>query len=322
MLTEMRPSAPTTARISIRQLRETDFDVADRILRDAFDRFTGVNDLFGSRDYVRSRWRARPRSAIAAEVAGALAGSNFVTDWGSIGFFGPLSVRPDLWDRGVGKALMESTLDLLSAVGIRQAGLFTFPQSAKHVGLYQRFGFWPQHLTCILSKPLDAPINSAGSRYADLASDEKEAALRSCRELTAILSDGLDLSGEIQAVSAHKLGDTLLLWGEAGLDGFAICHAGRGSEAGAERCYVKFAAVHPKAAKSDSIFARLVDACEAFGGELGARSVEIGVNTACHEAYRQLIDRHYRADLQGVAMTRPNSAVYHRRGLYVLDDWR
>ena len=92
--------------ISVRQLAESDLEVADRVLREAFDTFTGARNLFGDRDYVRTRWRADPAHAIAADASGEFAGSNFVCCWGRLGFFGPLSVRPALWDRGIAKALM------------------------------------------------------------------------------------------------------------------------------------------------------------------------------------------------------------------------
>src|SRR6185369_3343147 len=41
--------------------------------------------------------RAAPDAAFAADVDGRLAGSVFAATWGTLGFFGPLSVRPDLW---------------------------------------------------------------------------------------------------------------------------------------------------------------------------------------------------------------------------------
>ena len=115
--------------VSVHLLREHDLPEADRILRDAFETFTGIRGLFADKDYVRTRWAADPARAIAAELDGELAGSNFVTLWGSLGFFGPLSVRPSLWDTGIGKALMEATHDLLAAV--RHAALFTFSNSPR-----------------------------------------------------------------------------------------------------------------------------------------------------------------------------------------------
>jgi len=71
---------------------------------------------------------------------------------GSVGFFGPLTIRPDLWDQGIAKLLMEPILRCFATWGIRHAGLFTFSQSTKHLYLYQKFGFYPRFLTAILSK--------------------------------------------------------------------------------------------------------------------------------------------------------------------------
>jgi len=55
---------------------------------------------FGDAGYVRTRWRADPTAAFGAEVGGELVGSNFATRWGSVGFFEPLTIRPDLWASG------------------------------------------------------------------------------------------------------------------------------------------------------------------------------------------------------------------------------
>ena len=106
----------------------------------------------GDAGYVKTRWRADPASAFAAEVDGALAGSNFATNWGSVGFFGPLSVRPDVWDRGLGGRLVEPALQRFAEWQTEQVGLFTWSHSPKHTYLYQKFGFWPRFLTAIMSK--------------------------------------------------------------------------------------------------------------------------------------------------------------------------
>ena len=141
--------------VSVRPLREGELGEADRIMRLAFGTFLGLPDplaFMGDAGYVRNRWRADPAAALAAEVGGELVGSNFAANWGSVGFFGPLTVRPDLWDRGVARRLLESTMALFERWGTRHAGLFTFPQSPKHLGLYQAFGFWPRFLTPVMSK--------------------------------------------------------------------------------------------------------------------------------------------------------------------------
>ncbi len=84
---------------------------------------------------------------IAAREGDRLIGSNVATRWGSFGFFGSLTVLPEYWDRGVAQRLLETTMTIFERWGLRHTGLFTFPQSAKHVGLYQKFGYWPRYLT-------------------------------------------------------------------------------------------------------------------------------------------------------------------------------
>src|SRR6185437_13501487 len=174
--------------ITIRPLQENELSTADTIMRLAFGTFIGLPDpmaFMGDASYVRTRWLANPKAAFAAEAAGEVIGSNFATNWGSIGFFGPLTIRPDFWDRGVGKRLMEPIMELFDRWETRHAGLFTFPHSQKHIGLYQRFGFWPRFLTAIMSKPVEQ-ITSAmrWTRFSEASSGERDDVLSACREVT------------------------------------------------------------------------------------------------------------------------------------------
>jgi hypothetical protein len=47
-----------------------------------------------------------------------------------------------------------------------------------------------------------------------------------------------------------------------------------------------------------------------------------GANMARHEAYRHLVARGFRTEIQGVAMHRQNDPGYCRPSAYVIDDWR
>jgi len=117
--------------VKIRPLREEDLPDADRIMRLAFGTFLSMPEpeRFGEgADHVRGRWIADPNSAFAAECDSKLVGSNFVTRWGSFGFFGPLTVHPDFWDKGIAKQLLEPTMNLFSKWGVNHKALFTFPQ--------------------------------------------------------------------------------------------------------------------------------------------------------------------------------------------------
>src|SRR5258708_40068860 len=139
--------------VTIRPLRKQDLPAADRIMRLAFGTFLSMPDplnFMRDDDYADTRWFADPSAAFAAEVAGELVGTNFATRWGSVGFFGPLTIRPDLWDRGIAQLLLAPTMDLFDQWGVRHAGLFTFPTSAKHIGLYHELGFWPRFLTALM----------------------------------------------------------------------------------------------------------------------------------------------------------------------------
>jgi hypothetical protein len=84
--------------VSIRAMHRTDLEEARKIFRVAFGTFLGVPEpesFWADREYVFTRWQADPEAALVAEVNGRLAGSNFVTNWGSFGFFGPLTILPE-----------------------------------------------------------------------------------------------------------------------------------------------------------------------------------------------------------------------------------
>ncbi len=140
--------------IKVGPLKQSELEEADRIVRLAFGTFLGVPnplDFMGDRTFMKPRWHSTHVKVIAAREGGRLIGSNVVTRWGSFGFFGPLTVLPEYWDRGVATRLLESTMPIFDRWGLRHTGLFTFPHSAKHVGLYQKFGYWPRYLTAIMT---------------------------------------------------------------------------------------------------------------------------------------------------------------------------
>ena len=118
MQSQSRIENTTKSDITVRPLQETELSTADSIMRLAFGTFIGLPEpmaFMGDAAYVRNRWLADPEAAFAAESGGEIIGSNFATNWGSAGFFGPLTIRPDFWDRGVGKRLMERSWNFLTS---------------------------------------------------------------------------------------------------------------------------------------------------------------------------------------------------------------
>lgn len=319
-----RPSVATS--VSVRPLVESDLDRADEIFRVAFGTFLGIPEpatFFETADYVRTRWAADPHAAFAATVDGDVVGSNFAANWGSVGYFGPLTVHPDLWDQGIGRRLMDPVMACFDTWQNRHLGLFTFSHSPKHLELYRRYGFWPRFLTAIMKKRVAASAAVPGRvLYSEITAGERPDALRLSRVLTGTVYEGLSLEREITATQAQGLGDTILLKGDdADLDGLAVCHCGAGSEAGEDVCFVKFGAVLPGPGAADR-FERLLTACEQLAAEKGLEHLDAGMNLARQDAYRRMIDRGFRTWLQGVTMHSPSEPGYSHPDAYVIDDWR
>ena len=320
-----KQSSTNSGDLVVRPLTEPDLDRADRIFRTAFGTFLKDPEpekFFGDADFVRTRWRADPTAALGAELDGDLVGSNFLTNWGSVGFFGPLTVRPDHWDRGVARRLMEPTMDLFDAWGTRHVGLLTFAESPKHVGLYQSFGFWPRYLIASMAAPVLGPAR-VGSyvKFSELAPSDRAGAAGEVRELTSAVFEGLEVTRELEAVLDQKLGETVLVHDDAGLEAVAVCHIGPRTEAGSGTCYVKFGVARPGPQAAHS-FGRLIDVCRDLAAKAGASTLSVGVNFGRERAYAALRENGFRTAFQGVAMHRPNEPAYDGRDCYVIDDWR
>ena len=299
-------------------MTEDDLDAADLVVRLAFGTFRDLADpaeAFGDADRVRTRFRAAPDCTWVAEADGNVVGAVFATRWGSFGYFGPLAVRPDHWDRGIGKRLLEPVVESFARWDLQQAGLFTFAESPKHLGLYQSRGFWPGQLVVIHAKPVSA--DASGTYEPASVHDIGEISV-----LTETVFDGLHIGREVAAVAEQGLGQTLLLRRDGELSGVAVCHCGAGSEAGSETCYVKFGAVAPGERAADD-FESLLDACESFAAGSGLETLVAGVNAGRLGAYSRLLARGFRADQIGVSMwLRPEAPNFDRPEHYVLDDLR
>jgi GNAT superfamily N-acetyltransferase len=313
--------------IVIRPLLEADLPAADHIIRVAFGTFLGMPDpsaFMGDAAMARTRWLADPKAVLAAERNGRLIGSNFATNWGSFGFFGPLTVEPEYWNRGVAQRLLGPTMEIFCRCGSRHLGLYTFPHSTKHMALYQKFGFWPRDLVTNFAKTLqgapEAPPDV--TRFSEAKASDRESLVAACREVTDAIFEGLDVQRDIRAVADQELGDTILIWDSSRLAAFAVCHSGAGTEAGSGVCYAKFAAVRPGPRAADN-FARLLHGIEAFASSRHAPRITADVNLARRETFRAMLTNGYRPERQGVAMESGDAGSgYNRAGVYVLDDWR
>src|SRR5690242_2294006 len=179
---------------TVRPLARTDLPEAQRIVRRAFGTFLGAPDLdtfWTDFDYVYGRFGGEHVASFAAELDGELVGSNFATRWGSVGFFGPITMRPDRQGRGIGKALVEAVSRQFDEWGTPHNGLFTFPHSPLHIGLYGKFGFHPRFLTPIMARPTRAGAPHGWMRYSALPAGERAAAEAGCRAVCDEVYPGL-----------------------------------------------------------------------------------------------------------------------------------
>jgi hypothetical protein len=229
-------------------------------------------------------------------------------------------VLPEYWDRGVAQRLLEATIATFERWGVRHTGLYTFANSTKHQGLYQKFGYWPRYLTAIMTAPSEAKGAEAPTLLSSLKKSQREAAIQACGKLTHKIDKGLDLTGEIKAVLAQRTCDVVLRYRGSVLDGFAVCLNGPGSEGGEKTCYIKFGAARSGSGARER-FDHLLAACEGFASSRGA-TIEAGVNLAREDAYRCMRSRGYRVASLGVAMQRPNADGFNRPDAYLIDDWR
>ena len=205
-------SQPT---ITIEPLTETDLADARRCNRAAFSAFLGIPepDLFRPEaDVIGPRWRGWPDGCLALKANGDLAGVGLMMRWGRVCILGPLTIFPDYWSHGYARRLMTDLIEIVDAGGFAFTGLFTHPQSPKHVRLYESFGFEMQRITAIMSKvPEAVGMPPQAALYSVLSDTERSQALRDTDTVTAACFDGLSLREEIEQIDSERLGETILL---------------------------------------------------------------------------------------------------------------
>jgi predicted N-acetyltransferase YhbS len=307
-------------RPTLRAMAESDLDAVDRLNRLAFGTFFKLADPMafrGDGDGVRTRFRSGLAIGIVAEAEGEIVGAGMGSLWGSFGLLGPVMVEPARWGQGVAHALVPALVEALTSRGCRGLGLFTHPGSPSHVRLYESAGFRLDAVHAFMAKPVAARATEP-ELLSGVAAQTRDAVLAECRALCDAAHPGLDASREIACVDALGLGETVLLRRAGALAGFAVCHAGRGSEIGGDGCLVKLAFVRPGAAEE---LRALLAACEALAGRRGAARI-VAATSAARGAYDVLRALGYRSFMNGVAMLRPGGPAFNRPEIFALDDWR
>ena len=313
----------------IRSMEKEDLSEADKIIRLAFGTFMKHDnpaDYRSDARYAYPRYNADPSASFVAKMDGKIVGSNFGLCWGSVGIFGPLSIHPEYWNKGIGSKLMWPVIKCFEKWNVTHSGAMTFANSPKHIHLYQKFGYHPRFLIPVMSKKIESASVSSESEFAwarySECKDDRDKYLEECAQVTNTVYPDLDLRLEIKAVDKMNFGETVLLFDEnKEVEGFAICHCGADTEAGNEKCYIKFGAVKANSdAKSN--FVNLLRTCEELTASKRLSVLTGGVNAGRYDAFQSMLNQNFSIDFLGVSLHQPNNDAFNTTDRHVIDDWR
>jgi predicted N-acetyltransferase YhbS len=335
------------SKVQIRRVKKGDLskirDVIEQTFADFLERQLGTRprQAFGGAQYVHHRWLSEPWGCFVAEEDNSkIVGAALAVNWGAVGILGPVAVLTNYQNQSIGQQLIRAVEDFFEENKVAVHGTVTYPNSAKHLVLYHRFGYRPKHLTAVMTRVLDrpaatrpaagsapalkAPVKLAGDsvrKYSTLEEAKKKATLARLHRITNGVCRGLDLAKEIEIVDGLALGDTLLLERGREIVGFAVYHAPGVSEAPSGALYVKFLAIDPQQKKVEHL-EQFIAAVEEVAHELGVGRVILPVYTKYHTAYSTLVRCGYQIEFTMVRMQRGKQEDYEDPTHLVLDDWR
>jgi ribosomal protein S18 acetylase RimI-like enzyme len=327
------------SKIQIRRVRKGDLsrarDVMEQSFGDLLERQLGARprQAFGGAQYVHHRWLMEPWGCFVAEEDGSkIVGVALGVTWGAVGILGPVAVLTNYQNQKIGQHLVRAVQDFFEENKATLHGLATYPNSAKHLLLFHKFGYKAKGLSAVMSRVLEsrgakgAPARPPRGgltvrRFSTLEEARKKATLARLHRITNGICRGLDLAKEVEIVDGLALGDTLLLERERDVLGFAVYHTPGVSEAPVGALYVKFLAIDPAERRIEHL-EQLLGAVEDLGAEMGVQRVIVPIYLRYWTAYSTLVKLGYQIDLTMVRMQRGKPEDYEDSTHLVLDDWR
>ena len=295
----------TAPQITVRTMREADLDAVLEITNEAFrglvEKNTGrrpEGPLFAS-TLGRYRLEVDPRGCHVAVSGDEVVCANFSVLRGTLGWFGPLAVRPDAQGHGIAQQLVTECLHSAEKRGVRLMGLETLANSPQHVHLYLKLGFRPSW---------------TGISY---RSDVGEGHMPHGVDVDGVipkldyLYPGYDPTNDARATRAAKVGVTLTYG-----DGFAICHYVNTLWTDTSIVYAPLIVAPDR--KSFDI---LVLAVESVAREHGKSHVVTRVPGSSWATQEALLDRGYEPGGAALRMKRGANADYDSGSFYYCDDW-
>ena len=208
-----------------------DIEPLNRVFADAFTDRYSRDGLVGVRvPHLNSLvWRyaledAGDGAMIWRDADGQLVAFNMVHQSGHEGWMGPLAVRPDRQNEGLGSTMVRLGIDWLKGQGARTIGLETMPRTVENIGFYSRIGLVPGPLTVTLVHDVPRRVAPAPELLSHRGSPTAER-IDECRQLTDELAPGVDFTREIALTRDLGIGDTTLVRDRGELLAFALWHS-------------------------------------------------------------------------------------------------
>ncbi len=216
------------------------------------------------------------------------------------GWMGPLAVRADRQNLGLGKAIVSTAVDWLREQGVTTLGLETMPRTVDNIGFYSRLGFVPQYLTMTMTgEARGHTVRGPFVCLSELSPSERPSMLARCRErLHASVSD-VDFSRECALTESLGIGDTVIVERGGDVAGFSLWH----SAPLAQNRPTDEMRVLKLFAESLETFEKLIVATERCATRIRIPRVAIRCQTAYGAAFRSLVDAGYRVRWTDLRMT-------------------
>ena len=286
-------------------MQEADLDTVLEITNEAFrgvvESNTGrrpVGPLFAS-NLGGYRLEVDPLGCHVAVSDNQVVGANFSVLRGTVGWFGPLAVRPDAQGHGIAQRLVTACLHSAEKRGARLMGLETFANSAQHIHLYQKFGFRPSWTGLSYrgavregQMPRGVDVDGAIPKL-------------------DYLYPGYDATNDARATRGAKVGVTLSYG-----DGFAICHYVSTLWTDTSIAYVPLVV-----APDRKTFDTLTRATEALAREHGKAHVVTQVPGSSWATQEALLEHGYESGGAALRMKRGENLEYDAGSFYYCDDW-
>ena len=149
--------------VALRTMRAEDFSAADALWRNTPG--MGLDPLMDSQPAITaylSRNAGMSAVAVATET-GEVIGTVLAGTDGRRGYLMHLAVREDFRRRGIGKSLVERSLEALKVAGINKAHVFVFQSNVLGAAFWRGLGWQSRDDLLMLSWSMDTPEAPAGN---------------------------------------------------------------------------------------------------------------------------------------------------------------